>query len=81
MTQDLLAEAEKPVHVAVGASAGAPVAAITEAPAVRIPSALPPQVAEQIRLAQQRAAIFGQGPAAWAIGAKVQARYSGDGLW
>ena len=80
MTQDLLAEAEKPAHVDLGA-AGGPVAAITEAPAVRIPSALPPQVAEQIRLAQQRAAIFGQGPAAWAIGAKVQARYSGDGLW
>lgn len=45
------------------------------------PSLLPPQVAEQIRLAQQRAALAGQGPAAWAIGAKCRAVYSGDGNW
>ncbi|KAL4433592.1 hypothetical protein ABPG75_000033 [Micractinium tetrahymenae] len=42
---------------------------------------LPPQVAEQIRHAQQRAALGGQGPAAWAVGAKCKAVYSGDGNW
>lgn len=42
---------------------------------------LPPQVAEQIRHAQQRAALGGQGPAAWAVGAKCKALYSGDGNW
>lgn len=58
-----------------------PVAAITEAPEVKVPSVLPPQVAEQIRKAQQRAALTGQAPAEWAIGAKVQGKYSGDGEW
>lgn len=42
---------------------------------------LPPQVAEQIRVAQQRAALGGQGPAEWAVGAKCRALYSGDGNW
>lgn len=42
---------------------------------------LPPQVAEQIRHAQQRAALGGHGPAAWAVGAKCKAVYSGDGNW
>lgn len=44
-------------------------------------SLLPPQVAEQIRLAQQRAALSGQGLPAWAVGAKCRAVYSGDGNW
>jgi survival of motor neuron-related-splicing factor 30 len=58
-----------------------PIAAITEAPELRVPSVLPPQVAHQIRQAQSRAAIAGQAPPAWAIGAAVEARYSGDGRW
>ena len=39
------------------------------------------QVAEQIRTAQQRAALQNQAPATWAIGARCQAVYSGDGEW
>lgn len=39
-----------------------------------------PQVAQQIRAAQQKAAILGQAPAAWAIGGECQALYS-DGQW
>ena len=58
-----------------------PVAAITKAPEVKVPSILPPQVKEQIRIAQQRAALAGQAPPEWAIGASVQGRYSGDGKW
>ena len=53
--------------------------AITQAPEVRLPSVLPPQVAQQIKEAQQRAALLGQAPTAWAIGAPCQAMYSGDG--
>ena len=51
--------------------AAAPVAVQTAAPAVS--SFLPPQVAQQIRAAQQKAALAGQAPANWAIGARVQA--------
>lgn len=64
----------------IGRSA-APVAAITSAPEVKLPSVLPPQVAEQIRGAQRRAALAGQAPPEWAIGATVQAVYSADGRW
>jgi hypothetical protein len=78
LTEELLVEAEE---AAVPEKTAVPVAAISEAPAVQLPSALPPQVAEQIRVAQQRAALAGQGVKAWAIGAKVDARYSHDGLW
>ena len=39
------------------------------------------QVAQQIRSAQQKAALAGQAPPAWAIGAKCQAVYSLDGEW
>lgn len=42
---------------------------------------LPPQVTEQIKHVQLRAALAGQGPAAWAVGAKCRAVYSGDGNW
>ena len=42
---------------------------------------LPMQVAEQIRAAQQKAALSGQAPAAWAIGARCEALYAGDGQW
>lgn len=67
----------------VGAAVPPPLgaAAITQAPEVRLPSVLPPQVAQQIKDAQQRAALAGQAPAAWAIGALCQAVYSGDGQW
>ena len=58
-----------------------PVAAITKAPEVKVPSILPPQVKEQVRIAQQRASLAGQAPPEWAIGASVQGRYSGDGKW
>ena len=83
----MLDETEQQEHAAAAAAApqlaspSAPVAVITAAPEVRVPSVLPPQVAQQIRIAQQRAALTGQGPAAWAIGARVQARFSGDGRW
>ncbi|GAB4813628.1 hypothetical protein N2152v2_000674 [Parachlorella kessleri] len=74
-----------PAGGAAGAPAGAgpshPVAAITAAPDLRLPSVLPPQVALQIRQAQQRAAMAGQAPPSWAIGAKCQAVYSDDGQW
>ena len=39
------------------------------------------QVAQQIRAAQQKAALSGQAPLAWAIGARCQAVWSGDGGW
>lgn len=57
------------------------VAAITEAPEVKVPSVLPPQIKDQIRIAQQRAALAGHAPVEWAIGAQVQAKFSGDGTW
>ena len=59
----------------------APVAAITQAPEIKVTSTLSPKIAEQIRIAQQRSALAGQGQAEWAIGADVQARHSVDGLW
>lgn len=43
------------------------------------PSSLPESVADQIQAARVRAALLGQGPAAWAVGAKCQAQYSVDG--
>ncbi|RMZ52956.1 hypothetical protein APUTEX25_001075, partial [Auxenochlorella protothecoides] len=58
-----------------------PAAAITTAPDLRLPSILPPTVAAQIRSARHRAAFAGQAPAAWAIGAPVQAIYREDGQW
>lgn len=94
LTKDLLAEAgpEEQAPSAAPTPAGPsgpraaagqaqPVAAITAAPDLRIPSVLPPQVAQQIRHAQQRAALSGQAPPAWAIGAPCQAVYSADGQW
>jgi len=79
LTEELLTESQRQAPPAP-ATAG-PVAAVTQAPEVRLPSVLPPQVAEQIRAARQRAALAGQAPPEWAIGAKVQALYSGDGIW
>ncbi len=67
-------------HVGTSApSVAAPIQLFTPAP--NIPSMLPPQVAEQIRAAQQRAALTGQAPASWAIGAACQAVWAADGNW
>ncbi len=44
----------------------------TQAPSLQLPSILPPQVAQQIRTAQQKAALLGQAPAVWAIGSRCQ---------
>jgi hypothetical protein len=54
-----------------GAAAAPPTAA----------SLLPTQMADHILRAQQRAGLTGQGPQAWAVGAKCRAVYSGDGNW
>jgi survival-of-motor-neuron-related-splicing factor 30 len=83
LTTDLLAESAAAAAApapAAPAPATAPAAA-PGAPEVRVPSALPPAVAGQIRAAQQRAALAGQAPASWAVGAPVQAVFAGDGRW
>lgn len=61
--------------------AGAPSAApkIVTPPQLNLPSILPASVAEQIRRAHIKAALLGQGDPSWAIGAKCQAVYPGDG--
>lgn len=81
LTKELLAETQQQEDAAaVSAAAPAPAAAAAPEPQPSS-STLPPTVAQQIKLAQQRAALAGHGSAAWAIGAEVQAKYSGDGLW
>uniref|UniRef100_A0A7S0VKM0 Survival of motor neuron-related-splicing factor 30 n=1 Tax=Polytomella parva TaxID=51329 RepID=A0A7S0VKM0_9CHLO len=64
-------------------SLAAPVAsvAVTTAPELILPASLPPQVADQIRRAQAKAALLGRKPPAWAIGSKCQAIYAADGLY
>lgn len=42
---------------------------------------LPASVADQIRRAQVKQALLGQGNAAWAVGAACLALYSGDGQY
>ena len=81
LTKELLAEAEQQQQHAVSAAAAAAAPASTEAPEQPASSTLPPTVAQQIKLAQQRAALAGHGSPEWALGAEVQAKYSGDGLW
>ena len=86
LTKELLAEAqqqEQDATAAAAAAAAAPSSAppITEAPEQPGSSTLPPTVAQQIKLAQQRAALAGHGSPSSALGAEVQAKYSGDGLW
>lgn len=57
---------------------------ITLAPAPEVPqlpSVLPPQVAQQIRAAQQKAALQGQAPPGWAIGAACEAVWRDDGQY
>lgn len=53
-----------------------PQAVVTTAPQLQLPAILPKQVANQIRWAQQKAALSGQAPPAWAIGAPCIARHS-----
>lgn len=81
LTKDLLKEApQSSAQPAKGSRWGeVKAAAPTPASAPVLPSILPPQVAQQIRAAQIRAALSGQAPAAWAVGAKCQAMYSADG--
>ena len=83
MTKELLEEATQSKHAPgqVSEKGTGPVAAITEAPEVRVPSVLPPQIKDQIRIAQRRAALAGHAPAEWAIGSQIQAKFSGDGVW
>ncbi|CAL8468979.1 g8520 [Coccomyxa elongata] len=59
----------------------APNVVLTEAPAIQLSSVLPATVAQQIRAAQQKAALAGQAPPAWAIGAKCHALSPLDGDW
>ncbi|EIE26983.1 hypothetical protein COCSUDRAFT_64747 [Coccomyxa subellipsoidea C-169] len=59
----------------------APNVVLTEAPAIQLSSVLPATVAQQIRAAQQKAALAGQAPPAWAIGAVCHALSPLDGNW
>jgi survival-of-motor-neuron-related-splicing factor 30 len=83
LTKELLDEATVSKHGPgqVSEKDTGPVAAITTAPEVRVPSVLPPQIKDQIRIAQRRAALAGHAPAEWAIGSQIQAKFSGDGVW
>ncbi|KXZ56279.1 hypothetical protein GPECTOR_1g244 [Gonium pectorale] len=67
------------VDAAAAGPSGGPVARIVTPPELNLPAILPSSVAEQIRRAQVRAALTGQAPAQWAIGAQCQAVYSADG--
>jgi hypothetical protein len=60
-----------------GGGSGALGASQVAAPAGLLPGA----VADQIRRAQQRSALAGQAPAAWAVGAECLAYYAADGQW
>ncbi|EFJ51259.1 hypothetical protein VOLCADRAFT_103530 [Volvox carteri f. nagariensis] len=64
---------------AADGDAAGPVAKIVTPPELNLPAILPASVAEQIRKAQIRAALTGQAPGEWAIGAQCQAVYSADG--
>jgi Survival motor neuron protein (SMN) len=84
LTKDLLKEAPAAAPQQAQAAKGSrwgEVRPAAQAPVAApvLPSILPPQVAQQIRAAQIRAALSGQAPAAWAVGAKCQAIYSADG--
>eukprot|EP00878_Enallax_costatus_P016841 GHUV01017677.1.p1 GENE.GHUV01017677.1~~GHUV01017677.1.p1 ORF type:complete len:274 (+),score=82.36 GHUV01017677.1:702-1523(+) len=77
---------------AVPAAAAAPVSTvlqpqqqpqqlITTPAELNVAAMLPASVADQIRRAQVKQALLGQGNAAWAIGADCLALYSGDGQY
>lgn len=48
---------------------------------LNIPAMLPASVADQIRRAQVKQALLGQGNPAWAVGSECLALYSGDGQY
>jgi survival-of-motor-neuron-related-splicing factor 30 len=48
---------------------------------LNIPAMLPASVADQIRKAQVKQALLGQGNPAWAVGAECLALYGGDGQY
>ena len=54
---------------------------IVTPPQLNLPSILPASVAEQLKRAQVKASLMGQSDPSWAIGAKAQAIYSGDGQY
>lgn len=54
---------------------------ITTPAELNVAAMLPASVADQIRRAQVKQALLGQGNAAWAIGADCLALYSGDGQY
>mmetsp|Transcript_21723 Transcript_21723/g.37019 ORF Transcript_21723/g.37019 Transcript_21723/m.37019 type:complete len:325 (-) Transcript_21723:717-1691(-) len=72
------AQWQKEEEEAGGGGASAP---IITPPSLNLPSILPASVAEHIRKMQIRAALTGQAPASWLIGAKLQAMYPADGVW
>ncbi|PNW87044.1 hypothetical protein CHLRE_02g106550v5 [Chlamydomonas reinhardtii] len=74
-----VAGAEAAAGEAAAAADANPVAKIVTPPELNLPAILPASVADQIRKAQVRAALTGQAPAEWAIGAQCQAVYSADG--
>ncbi|KAK9812102.1 hypothetical protein WJX73_006622 [Symbiochloris irregularis] len=77
LTKELLREAQQTTEPSSSAGPSSrPQAVTTTAPQILLPSILPPQVASQIRAAQQKAALSGQAPPAWAIGAKCHALYA-----
>lgn len=92
LTQDLLREARKAevgtaqqaaaARQASAAGASSSVSGAGQqagAPPIKL-SLLPASVADQIRKAQAKAALTGQAPAAWAVGAECEAIYSADGM-
>lgn len=48
---------------------------------LNVPAMLPASVADQIRRAQVKQALLGQGNPAWAVGSECLALYSGDGQY
>jgi survival-of-motor-neuron-related-splicing factor 30 len=48
---------------------------------LNLPAMLPASVADQIRKAQVKQALLGQGNPAWAVGSECLALYSGDGQY
>jgi survival-of-motor-neuron-related-splicing factor 30 len=89
------APAPDPYAAAAAAAAAAPAAAgpssshddlqqqqqlVTPAQ-LNVPAMLPASVADQIRRAQVKQALLGQGNPAWAIGSECLALYSGDGQY
>ena len=66
---------------ASGSGSGDAAAAAAAAGELGAPGALPDRISDQIRRAQQRAALAGTAPAGWAAGADCLAYYAADGQW